>query len=148
MIKYIENGDIFTSETQCLINPVNCIGISGKGLALEFKQRFPDMFTTYRKMCMDGTLRVGQIGFYAHKKTPAHVICLFPTKNHWREPSTVDILDRTLTAFVKYAPIMKITSAAFPKIGCGLGGLHFKHQVQPLIEQHLGEAPFEIEVYI
>jgi O-acetyl-ADP-ribose deacetylase (regulator of RNase III) len=144
----LKTGSIFDSDTQCLINPVNCVGVMGKGLALEFKKEFPSMFPFYRKHCLQGDLRYGTVGFYVEKSRLDKIVCLFPTKMHWRDRSTVGIIDASLRAFVKYAPTMKIKSAAFPKVGCGLGGLHFDYQVMPLLERHFFNSTLQIEVYI
>jgi O-acetyl-ADP-ribose deacetylase (regulator of RNase III) len=147
MIDYI-SGNIFQSKAQCLINPVNCVGVMGAGLALEYKRLYPTMFTAYKKLCDEGTLRVGQVAFYALKQHPGKIICLFPTKNHWREKSTLDIVNTSLRVFIKYAPRMKIQSVAIPKIGAGLGGLNFKLHVQPLIERHFDGTNYKVEVYV
>lgn len=147
MIEY-RTGSIFESSVQCLVNPVNCVGVMGKGLALEFKRQYPDMYKKYRELCLDGSLGVGQVAFYSLKRQPNKIICLFPTKNHWRDKSTVSLIDGSLQAFVKYAPEMKIKTAAFPKIGCGYGGLNFELQIRPMLEQYFSNSSFNIEVYV
>lgn len=148
MIQYI-NGNIFTATTQCIVNPVNCVGVMGKGLAREFKKRFPDMFKYYKAQCDTGLLQIGQIAFYKYK-TPSTgpIICLFPTKNHWRQASTLEIIEVGLRAFIKYAPEMQIKSVAFPKIGAGLGGLNFNLQVLPLMEMYLAKTDFDVKIYM
>jgi O-acetyl-ADP-ribose deacetylase (regulator of RNase III) len=147
MIQFIK-GDIFNSNAQCLINPVNCVGVMGKGLALEFKQRFPEMYQFYKLQCANGLLHIGQIAFYGYKVEQFPIICLFPTKRHWKEPSTLEILETSLRAFIKYAPEMKIATVAFPKIGSGLGGLNFDLHVLPLMELYLTNSPFNVEIYL
>ena len=147
MILY-KTGSIFDSTVQCIVNPVNCVGVMGKGLALEFKTHYPDMFKFYQKMCREGKLNLGQVGFYALKKDPSRIICLFPTKQHWRDKSLVSSIDEGLIAFVIYAPEMKIESVAIPKLGCGLGGLDFEHQVQPLFEKYFLNSKMLVEIYL
>lgn len=147
MITY-KTGSIFDSEAQCLINPINTVGVMGAGLALDFKRRYPDMFATYKKMCKEGALGVGQVAFWTSKKAHHQVICLFPTKIHYSQKSTVSLIDASLQSFVKYAPLMRIESAAFPMIGCGLGGLDFTLQVKPLMERHLKALDMDIEIYV
>lgn len=147
MITYVVGESIFDSKAQCLVNPVNTVGIMGKGLALEFKRHYPDMFSSYRKMCEEGALKIGQVAFWAPKNRPNHIICIFPTKVHFRNKSFIHNIEKGLQSFVKYAPIMNITSAAFPKLGCGLGGLDFENHVQPLMERILGETNLDIEIY-
>lgn len=146
MITY-STGSIFDSTAQCLVNPVNCVGVMGKGLALEYKTRYPDMFKFYQKTCREGKLNLGQVAFWTLKKNSSTIICLFPTKQHWKERSTVTTIDSGLKAFVKYAPEMKIETAAFPKLGCGLGGLDFERQVQPLFEKYFLNSSILVEIY-
>jgi len=147
MIAYV-TGSIFDSTAECLVNPINCVGVMGKGLAREFKLKYPSMFEKYLEFCKNGELTVGTIAFYANRNLPNTVICLFPTKAHWKEKSTVAIINTSLTAFVKNVDKMHIKSAAFPMVGCGEGGLNFNLQVKPLLEKHLGNLDLDIEVYI
>ena len=101
MITYIENNDIFSSSADCLINPVNCMGTMGKGLALEFKHRWPGMDNMYKSWCKEGLLGLGKVGFYIAKDDTKKIICLFPTKIDWRKPSTIQIIDLSLQSFNK-----------------------------------------------
>lgn len=119
----------------------------GKGLALEFKQRYPNMFERYKELCTAGELQIGQVGFYVNRN-PRQIICLFPTKKHWRNPSSVTIIDASLLAFTKHVDNLKLQSVAFPMVGCGLGGLNFEHEVKPLMEMHLSPLPLQIQIYI
>jgi O-acetyl-ADP-ribose deacetylase (regulator of RNase III) len=146
MITYV-TGNIFDTSAQCLINPVNCVGVMGKGLALEFKQRYPACFTAYKKLCNTGTLQIGSVGFFRNRHIP-HVICFFPTKDHWQHPSKLSYIDSSLLSFLATAPDAGITSAAFPMVGCGTGGLNFEYQVRPLLEKRLETTTMNIEVYV
>lgn len=147
MIEY-KIGSIFESEAQCLVNPINCAGVMGKGLALDFKRQFPGMFHFYKKHCESGDLRYGTVGFWIDSNRKAKIVCLFPTKIHWRDHSTVALIDASLQAFLTYASPLKITRVAFPKIGCGLGGLDFDYQIKPLLERYFVESSILAEVYI
>lgn len=146
MITY-QSGNIFSSTMQCLVNPVNCVGVMGKGLAAEFKRHYPSCFRPYVKMCTTGNLQIGTVGFYRAKALP-HMICFFPTKDHWRNPSKLEYIDSSLIAFLKYAPDFGIHTVAFPKVGCGEGGLDFEYHVRPLLEQRFHNTHYEVEVYI
>jgi O-acetyl-ADP-ribose deacetylase (regulator of RNase III) len=146
MITYC-SGDIFADDAECLVNPVNCVGVMGKGLALEFKRRFPSMYTVYRKLCLADDFKVGQIVFYTDMDSGKR-ICLFPTKSHWRDKSTVDLIELGFQRFIEYAPQAKVTRVAFPKVGCGLGGLDFDLQVRPLFEKYFRSSNFDVRVYI
>jgi O-acetyl-ADP-ribose deacetylase (regulator of RNase III) len=140
-------GNILDSSSQCLVNPVNTVGVMGKGLALDFKRAYPNMFDTYKRQCDKGAFKTGRIMFY-RMKDDDHIVCLFPTKEHWRNPSKLEYIEDGLKAFVKYYAEWEITSAAFPKLGCGLGGLDWEHHVRPLMERYLGDLPIPIEIYI
>jgi len=145
-LTYVE-GSIFDSDATCIINPVNTVGVMGAGLALEFKKRYPHMFHVYTKHCKSGALQVGRIMFY-RAVGDTRIICLFPTKEDWRQSSNLDYIERGLKAFVRHYQEWDIKSVAFPKLGCGLGGLDWEHHVQPMMEQHLSELPIDVSIYI
>lgn len=147
MIKYI-SGSLFESKCEVYINPVNCVGVMGAGLAAKFKIKYPKMFQSYYNMCSKNELDVGKVALYTNDNNRPRIICLFPTKRHWKEKSTIDGIERGLVAFLHAHELTPFESAAFPKIGCGLGGLNFEHEVQPLMEHHLGKSKINIEVYI
>ena len=142
MIKYTK-GNIFDAEPLregqdlILVNPVNTVGVMGAGLAKQFKERYPVMFRLYKGLCNRGELKVG---YPKNVVDGGDIICLFPTKKHWREKSKIEYIENGLEAiafervwFAKPAN----TTLVFPKIGCGLGGLNWS-EVRPLIECYLG----------
>src|SRR5579859_6919210 len=88
-----DKGDIFKSKAQTIVNPVNCEGYMGKGLALAFKERYPDMFVVYQTECRTGKLRIGKPTLYSNS-TPW--ILNFPTMNHWRDPSKLEYIEEGL----------------------------------------------------
>ena len=141
------SGNILESSSQCLINPVNTVGVMGAGLALQFKRTYPQMFSSYKRNCDKQALKIGRIMFYRAQNDP-RVVCLFPTKQHWKNPSKIEYIEDGLVAFVKYYSEWDITSAAFPRLGCGLGGLDWQHHVKPLMEQYLSTLPIPIEIYV
>ncbi len=142
MLTYIE-GDLFQSSAKVLANPVNTAGVMGKGLAFEFKKRYPAMFEEYHTLCENGQFQVGDLWLY---KTSDIWILNFPTKRHWREKSTLEIIETGLQKFIAIYNQEAITSIAFPKLGSGLGGLDWDTQVRPLMEQYL--QPLLIEIFI
>ena len=146
MLTYVTDS-ILTSDAHCLIAPVNTVGVMGKGLALEFKRAFPDMFRVYKLHCDNKTLKVGNLMFYKGNDT-TRIICLFPTKEHWQNPSQLRYIDTGMQAFVKFYAEWNITSVAFPKIGCGLGGLDWEHEVHPLIQKYLGSMDLDIRIHL
>lgn len=142
MIRYVK-GNIFDSKMATIVNPVNCVGVMGKGLALEFKKRYPALFLSYKSACARNLFRPG-IVYVSHQQDKK--VLLFPTKEHWKDPSRYEYIDIGLSYFAKNYKALKITSCAFPRIGCGLGGLDWE-KVKLLIEKHLGDLDIEIEVY-
>jgi O-acetyl-ADP-ribose deacetylase (regulator of RNase III) len=137
-------GDLFASPAQVIVNPVNCKGHMGKGLALAFKQRYPTMFVTYQHECREGKLRIGQPTLY---KASTPWILNFPTKDHWHDDSKVEYLEAGLQYFVAHYKALEITSIAFPKLGAGLGKLSWG-EVGPLMVKYLSEIDIDVSIYI
>lgn len=144
MIHYM-NGDIFRSEMQVLVNPVNTVGVMGKGLALQFKVRYPAMFEAYQTLCKQGNFEIGQLHLF---RADTKWILNFPTKQHWRNPSKLDYIESGLKHFIEIYHDEAIESIALPKLGAGLGGLDWETQVKPLMEHYLSDLPIEIEIYV
>ena len=143
MLKYIE-GDIFNSPAQVIVNTVNTVGVMGKGIALEFKKRYPDMFSSYRTVCEKKKLVIGKLLLWY---APDHWILMFPTKEHWRNPSKIEYIEKGLMAFVRKYADYNISSIAFPKLGCGNGELDW-NMVQPLMEKYLSPLPIDVYIYL
>lgn len=142
MIKYMK-GDLFSSPAQVLVNTVNLDGVMGKGIALQFKKLYPDMFKQYQFYCEQKMLQIGKLWIY---KTPNKWILNFPTKNHWRNKSKMEYIEKGLQKFVDTYIDRGITSIAFPKLGCGNGGLDWK-DVKPVMDRYLKNLPIDIFVY-
>jgi O-acetyl-ADP-ribose deacetylase (regulator of RNase III) len=136
-------GNIFLSEAEAIVNPINCVGVMGKGLALEFKRRYPDMFFSYRSACQDRTVSLGKMWTY---QTKDKLIVCFPTKNHWKDRSNLNGIEQGLFNLRDFLSDNKISSIAIPPIGCGLGGLNWKN-VKPLIESILSTCQCKIYLY-
>ncbi len=144
MITYVA-GDLFSSPAKVLVNTVNTKGVMGKGIALNFKRAYPEMFKIYRDRCERGMFDIGQLLLF---KTPHKWILNFPTKRHWRNPSKVEYIAAGLGKFTDAYSEMGITSIAFPALGCGNGELDYELQVKPLMEEFLGKLSIPIFVYI
>ena len=138
-----KQGDIFKSEAQTLVATVNCVGVMGKGLAKEFKQRYPDMFKEYAKACKRGELQKGKLFIYDYLNTK--ILC-FPTKDNWKGPSKYEFIEEGLITLRDHYENMKITSIAIPPLGSGLGGLRWD-KVRSLIEKYLKDLPIDVEIY-
>lgn len=139
----ISNGDMFAANADALVNPVNCVGTMGKGLALQFKKRFPDAFHAYSHACADALIRPGVIFTYVEETPLFHYpITIFhlPTKRHWRDNSRLPDVVAGLDALRAEVVSRGVRSIAVPALGCGLGGLRWA-DVQPCIEHALGDLP-------
>ena len=137
-------GDIFDSNAQTLVNTVNCRGVMGKGLALQFKLRFPEMFADYSTRCKAHQVRVGEPYLYRNGDT---WILNFPTKDDWRRPSRLDYVERGLRYFAEHYREWGIQSIAFPQLGCQNGGLNWEH-VGPLMHRYLDRLNIDVEIYV
>ena len=148
MIEYRKEGSIFDSGAQVLVSPVNAVGVMGKGLALEFKKRYPHVFRVYKNVCDAGELKAGWMFVYTGEYEGASVkIIHAATKQHWRDSSKAEDINNILISirqFMNGNP--NLTSIAIPALGCGLGGLNWT-DVKPMIERILGELPIDIFVY-
>lgn len=142
---YIEKkGNLFNSNAMAIVNTVNCVGAMGKGIALDFKLRYPEMFKEYQKICFEHILKPGQILPYT-KSTP--IILNFAIKDDWKDPSRVEWIEQTLQKFVDNYHSMGITSVAFPWMGAMNGGLPFE-TIQYLTRKYLSTLDdIDIEVY-
>lgn len=137
-------GNLFESEAQTLVNTVNCVGVMGKGVALEFKKRFPAMFKDYAARCERKQVRLGEP--YLYRNPSVQLILNFPTKNHWRSPARLSDVERGLDYFAQHFTEWGITSVAMPPLGCGNGGLAWS-EVGPLIYRKLHRSPIDVVVY-
>ena len=147
MIKYVK-GDIFQSRCEAITNPVNCVGVMGAGLALAFKERYPENFDAYKKACETKELHMSK-SFFFELEGPSNPkwIVNFPTKMDWKNPSKTAWIRFGLLRLAKEIQNRKIQSIAIPRLGCGRGGLVWD-EIKPVIEDKLGHLEdVVIEVY-
>ena len=138
MIEYA-SGDILRSDAEALVNTVNCVGVMGRGIALQFKKMFPDNFKPYAAACKRQEVQPGRMFvFDTGQLTPPRYIINFPTKRHWRGKSRMEDIESGLVALVATIHAHGIRSIAVPPLGSGLGGLDWA-QVRTRIETALGE---------
>ncbi len=142
---HFTTGDIFAQPADAIVNPVNCVGVMGRGLARQFKHRFPDAFIAYRDACARGQVLPGRMFVYATRSGRPRWIVHFPTKRHWRNPSAIGDIDAGLQNLAAAIPRHGIASLAIPPLGCGLGGLDWQ-AVRPIIEARLASATCTITV--
>jgi O-acetyl-ADP-ribose deacetylase (regulator of RNase III) len=137
----MSSGNLLKADVEALVNTVNCVGFMGKGIALQFKQAFPENFKAYEKACRaaevcPGHMLVFKTGMLGNPK----YIINFPTKRHWRGSARIEDVRSGLVALVQEVRKLGIRSIAVPPLGCGLGGLNWE-DVRPLIEAALSEVP-------
>ena len=137
-------GNIFDSKCSTLVNTVNCVGVMGKGVALEFKKRYPAMFSEYQVLCKEGLVKPGKP--YLYRDLSGASVINFPTKDNWRSPSKFTYIVDGLKWFRESYRELEITSVAFPPLGCGNGGLSWD-DVGPQMYRELKDLPIEIEIY-
>lgn len=137
-------GDMFKSDAKTLVNTINCVGVMGKGVALEFKKRWPDLMLDYQKKCKAGLVILGKP--YLYTDLAGTSIINFPTKGHWRATSRLADIESGLEHVVSNYKSWGVNSIAFPPLGCGNGGLEWD-VVGPLMYSYLSKLDIPIEVY-
>jgi O-acetyl-ADP-ribose deacetylase (regulator of RNase III)/uncharacterized protein YwgA len=157
-------GDLFESDAQTLVNTINCVGIMGKGIALEFKKRFPEMFFAYEKRCKRGEVVLGQPYLYKpsagshnllqysffHEKNSepgsTHWVLNFPTKDHWRSVASLDSIIAGVEFLLTHYKDWGIQSLAMPPLGCGEGQLEWR-VIGPTLFRYLSKMDVPVELY-
>ncbi len=140
----VTQGDLFKSGAQTLVNTVNCVGVMGKGIALEFKKRFPDMYEDYVRRCDANEVELGRPYLY-RREAPPHIV-LFPTKSHWRAFSRIDDIIAGLEYLLDHAEEWGVESIAVPPLGCGNGQLEWR-MVGPTLFRYLARLGVPVELY-
>ena len=137
-------GDIFESRCQTLVNTVNCVGVMGKGLALQFKKQFPEMYQDYVTRCERKEVRLGEP--YLFRRLLPPWILNFPTKDHWRSVAKLDDIVRGLAFLEQHYQSWGMESIAVPPLGCGEGQLEWR-VVGPTLFRHLSTLEIKVELY-
>ena len=143
----VVGGDLLRSGADALVNPVNTVGVMGRGLAAQFKRAYPDNYLAYRAACRAGRVRIGEmfvvgLGLVS---IPRWIIN-FPTKRHWREPSRLADIELGLDDLCRVILELGMSSVAVPALGCGLGGLDWT-EVELLIHERLRDCGASVFVY-
>jgi len=135
--------DFFSNDFDCYVNPVNCVGVMGAGLAKEFKARFPHNYRVYRDFCKSGYLAPGKILFVPEK---GKFIANFPTKVDWRDPSKLEYIQLGLAELINVLENTTVKTIAMPALGCGLGGLQ-RNDVFPLILDTFKNTHYSLQLF-
>jgi O-acetyl-ADP-ribose deacetylase (regulator of RNase III) len=140
MIEMVQDN-LLQAETESLVNTVNCVGVMGKGIALRFKQVFPENFKQYKKVCDMHEMQPGRMFTFSTGNliNPRYIIN-FPTKRHWRDKSRLEDIELGLSALIAEIQRLNIQSIAIPPLGCGNGGLDWT-VVKPLIFKAFESSP-------
>ncbi len=138
-------GNIFKSNCQTLVNTVNCVGVMGKGIALGFKERYPEMFADYLMRCNQGQVKLGKPYLFKRKTKPW--VINFPTKDHWRSVSRLEDITKGLEFINKNYRKWGIETIAFPPLGSGLGQLNWDI-VGPTLYKYLKMLDIPVELYV
>jgi O-acetyl-ADP-ribose deacetylase (regulator of RNase III) len=147
MIQYI-TGNILESSAQAIINTVNTDGIMGKGIALQFKNSFPNNYKAYKDACKNDTIDIGKLFVFREGNLTIgeKTIINFPTKKSWRKPSEYSYIEKGLDDLISIVNAHNITSIGIPPLGAGNGGLEWE-QVKKIIEQKLNHLNIDIYIY-
>lgn len=142
VITFLQSS-VFESPAQTLVNTVNTVGVMGKGIAKQFKTRYPDMYKQYREICDLRGLEIGELHLW---RGDNRWVLNFPTKTTWRKPSELRYVERGLMKFVSTYSDLGITSASFPPLGCGNGNLDWD-VVRPMMEHYLSQVTIPIYIH-
>jgi len=143
----ITHGNLLEAKAEALVNTVNTVGVMGKGIALQFRQAYPEMFRAYERACKAGEVQPGRMQIFELNtlENPKFIVN-FPTKRHWKGRSRMEDIESGLQSLVTEVRRLKISSIALPPLGCGNGGLDW-NEVCPRIEQAFAVLP-EVSVMI
>lgn len=143
----ILNGNIFESEAEAIVNTVNTKGIMGKGIALQFKQQYPNMYKDYKIACENGEVIIGKMYVWKNPSMfgPRYIIN-FPTKQEWSKPSKIEYIQKGLLDLVTVIKELGLKSIAVPPLGCGNGGLDW-NQVKTFIISALDIPNLVLSIY-
>ena len=143
----LRRADLLKADVEALVNAVNCVGVMGRGIALQFRRAFPKNFEIYKHACEHAELQPGHmlVTNTGLRRNPRYIIN-FPTKRHWRDKSLMIDVESGLQALVAEVSRLAIRSIAVPPLGCGLGGLDWC-DVRPRIEKAFSTLP-EVHVWL
>ena len=143
MINQVQ-GNIFDTDKQVIVNAVNCVGVMGAGIALEYRLRYPEMFEKYQVHCQKKLLDIGKLWIY--KPLHGAWVLNFPTKKHWKYPSKEEYLRKGLEKFCDIYKAKGIKSIAFPMLGADRGGLGQDKSLE-IMASYLSELDLEVDIY-
>lgn len=144
---HFKKGNILEANVEALVNTVNTVGIMGKGIALAFKKEFPENYKLYKKACDNNELKIGDLLVTQTGRPIPKYIINFPTKQHWRNTSKIEYIEKGMERLVEVIKEKDIQSIAIPPLGCGNGGLIWKN-VKPVIVKGLESVKNSTEIIL
>ena len=146
-INFVQGNLLKQDDVDAIVNTVNCVGVMGKGIALQFKNKWPSNYQQYEIACKNKLVKTGRMFVYdSGGLVKPNFIINFPTKDHWRGNSKLEYVQDGLNDLIDQIKHLNIKSIAIPPLGCGNGGLDWK-EVKPLIENAFNNLP-DVEVRI
>lgn len=145
MITYAD-GDIFQATTQTIVNPINCEGAMGAGLAVLFRHKFPGLYNDYLNKYKANLLKIGEPYLWKSSDSNIQWVLNFPTKDKWQDPSKIEYIKQGLSYFMNHYQEWGISSITFPSLGMGLGGLSAKI-VYSVMDSYLKDISIPCYIY-
>ena len=145
MIRYIRGDILYLTNMEAIVNPVNCVGVMGKGLAAQFKIKYPDNFTAYQIACKNKEVKLGKMFVTETNLDFPKYIVNFPTKLHWGEDSVLSDIESGLISLSQWVRDNGVKSIALPRLGCGLGNLNWE-DVNALMLKHMTLSKVDVVV--
>jgi len=145
---HFKTGNILSDKSQAIVNTVNCVGVMGKGLALQYKKAFPDNFKEYKSACDKQFVTPGKMFITRYDDIiESKFIINFPTKKHWKGASKIEYIDEGLDDLISQIKKLKITSVAIPPLGSGLGGLNWQEVKSKIVDAFSSIENVEVVIY-
>lgn len=141
------NGNIFDTNAEIVVIPVNCVGVAGTGLALAAREASPAWFYYYRHACRKKRFTEKTLLTYRPKGFP-YTLMAAPTKRHWKNSSDLDMVTRTIKGIEQYCRAHQVKTIALPKLGCGAGGLPYETGVRSLLFAYFVHSDTQVEVWL
>lgn len=145
-MKFLQNSDIFSADVEAVVNTVNCVGIMGKGIALQFREKYPENYKLYKHACDAGKVVIGKMFVTKTGLLKPNYIINFPTKKHWRGKSELSYIEDGLIDLKNILKEYNIKSIAIPPLGAGNGGLNWT-DVKRLIVDNLSDIDANVVVF-
>jgi O-acetyl-ADP-ribose deacetylase (regulator of RNase III) len=144
----LKSGDLLKDSSEAVVNTVNCVGVMGKGIALQFKQRWPQNFKAYADACKHKLIKPGKVFIHdmGQWAEPRYVVN-FPTKVHWRDDSKVEYIESGLRDLIAQAKRLGIKSVALPPLGCGNGGLEWSRVKRAIVDAFKDHPDIDVHLF-